>query len=344
MKQYVGLDVSMEETKVHILDEEGRRVWRGSCRSHPDAIEAALRQHAPAAVKIGIETGPLTTWLWTELRRRGLPMVCLDARQAKKALDMKLNKTDANDAEGLAHLVRSGWYREVRVKSRAAMLAKARVGARDQLKAATTTLSNQIRGILKTFGLIVPKGRGSVFERNVRALLAGETAVAAIVLPLLEVWRITRAQAAKLDRELVASARASAACRLLMTMPGIGAVTAASFVAAVEQPDSFASSRDVGAWLGLTPRRYQSGEVDYEGHISRRGDRHLRVLFYEAAVSLLTHVRRESALRSWGLALQKRLGFKRAAIALARKMAVVLHAMWRSGIPFDPSFTAVAAS
>ena len=192
MKQYVGLDVSMEETKVHILDEEGRRVWRGTCRSHPDAIEAALRQHAPAAVKIGIETGPLTTWLCTELRRRGLPMVCLDARQAKKALDMKLNKTDANDAEGLAHLVRTGWYREVRVKSREAMLVKALIGARGQLLDMTTSLSNQIRGILKTFGLIVPKGRGSVFERNVRALLAGETAVAAIVLPLLEVWRTTR--------------------------------------------------------------------------------------------------------------------------------------------------------
>src|ERR687884_2377951 len=294
----------MEETKIHVLDGEGRRVWRGTCRSHPEALEAAVREHAPAAVKIGIETGPLTTWLWTELRRRGLPMVCLDARQAKKALDMKLNKTDANDAEGLAHLVRSGWYREVRVKSRAAMLAKARVGARDQLQAATTTLSNQIRGILKTFGLIVPKGSGSVFERNARALLEGETAVAAIILPLLDVWRTTRARAGALDRELVASARASAACRLLMTMPGIGTVTAASFVAAVEQPDSFVRSRDVGAWLGLTPRRYQSGEVDYEGHISRRGDNYLRGLLYEAATVLLTRSRGDSALRSWGLALR----------------------------------------
>jgi transposase len=247
MKQYVGLDVSMEETKLHVLDEEGRRVWRGRCRSHPDAIEAAVRRHASEAVKIGLETGPLTTWLWTELTRRGLPMVCLDARLAKRALDMKVNKTDANDAEGLAHLVRSGWYREVRVKSRAAMLSKALVGARDQLQAATTTLSNQIRGILKTFGLIVPKGSGSVFEKNVRALLEGETAVAAIVLPLLDVWRTTRARAAALDRQLVASARASAACQRLMTMPGIGAVTAASFVAAVERPDSFARSRDVGA-------------------------------------------------------------------------------------------------
>jgi transposase len=326
----------MKETKIHVLDEEGHRVWRGTCRSHPDDIETAVRRHAPGAVKIGLETGPLTTWLWTELTRRGLPMVCLDARQAKKALDMKFNKTDANDAEGLAHIVRSGWYREVRVKSRAAMLSKALVCARDQLKAATTTFSNQIRGILKTFGLVVPTGSGSVFEKNVRTLLEGEAAIAAIVLPLLDVWRTTRVQAAKLDRELVASARASADCQLLMTMPGVGAITAISFVAAVEQPESFARSRDVGAWLGLTPRRYQSGEVDYDGHISRRGDRHLRVLLYEAVTSLLTRVRTESALRAWGLSLKKRLGFKRAAVALARKMAVVLHAMWKSGTEFDP--------
>jgi transposase len=108
MKQYVGLDISLEETKLHVLDDEGRRVCRGKCKSHPDDIEAALRKHAPEAAKVGLETGPLTTWLWTELTRRDLPMVCLDARQAKRALDMKANKTDANDAEGLAHLVRSG--------------------------------------------------------------------------------------------------------------------------------------------------------------------------------------------------------------------------------------------
>jgi transposase len=342
MKQYVGLDVSLNETKLHVLDEEGRRVWRGTCQSHPNDIEAALRKHAPEAVRVGLETGPLTTWLWTELTRRGLPMVCLDARQAKKALDVKVNKTDANDAEGLAHLVRSGWYREVRVKSREAMLSKARVGARAQLMAMATGLSNQIRGVMKTFGLVVPKGKGGAFETNVRALLDGEAAIAAIVLPLLDVWRTARTRAAVLARELVTSTRGSADCRLLMTMPGIGAVTAASFVAAVERPESFARSRDVGAWIGLTPRRYQSGEVDYEGHISRRGDRHLRTLLYEAATTLLTRIRGDSALRRWGLALKKRLGFKRAAVAVARRMAVVLHAMWRAGAAFDPMCAAAA--
>jgi transposase len=189
MGQYVGLDVSLEETKVHVLDEQGKRVWRGACVSHPAAIEATIRKHAPDAVRIGLETGPLTTWLWQALTDAGLPMVCLDARQAKAALNMRINKTDDNDAEGLAHLVRSGWYREVRVKSREAMLVRSLLGARTQLLGMVTDLSNQIRGLMKTFGLVVPKGAGKIFEANVRRLLEGEALVAGVVLPLLESWR-----------------------------------------------------------------------------------------------------------------------------------------------------------
>ena len=337
MGQYVGLDVSLETTKVHVLDEQGKRV--GTCVTHPTAIEATIRQHAPEAVRIGLETGPLTTWLWQALTEVGLPMACLDARQA--ALNMRINKTDDNDAEGLAHLVRSGWYREVRVKSREAMLTRSLLGARTQLLGIVTDLSNQIRGLLKT--LVVPKGAGKIFEANVRRLLEGEPAVAAIILPLLESWRAVRVRAAELDRQLLAAAREDRACRRLMTAPGVGAVVAASFVAAIETPEAFRRSRDVGAWIGLTPRRYQSGEVDYDGHISRRGDARLRSLLYEAATSILTHVHADSTLRSWGLALKKRLGFKRAAVALARKLAVILHAMWKTATNFDARASASAA-
>jgi transposase len=188
---------------VHVLDEQGKRVWRGACASHPAMIEATIRQHAPEAVRIGLETGPLTTWLWQALTEVGLPMACLDARQAQAALNMRINKTDDNDAEGLAHLVRSGWYREVRVKSRAAMITRSLLGARTQLLGIVTELSNQIRGLMKT--LVVPKGAGKIFEANVRRLLEGEPAVAAISLPLLESWRAVRA--AELDRQLLAAAR-----------------------------------------------------------------------------------------------------------------------------------------
>jgi transposase len=155
-------------------------------------------------------------------------------------------------------------------------------------------------------------------------------------MPLLQARQMARAKCAALDRRLVMSVRGSATCGMLMTMPGIGPITAVAYVAALERPDTFKQSRAVAAWLGLTPRRFQSGETDYDGHISRRGDSQLRALLYEAASVLLTRVRKESALRRWGLALWKRLGFKRAATALARKMAVVLHAMWKSATPFDP--------
>ena len=243
MGQYVGLDVSLEVTTVHVLDEQGKRVWHGTCISHPAAIEATIRKHAPEVVRIGLETGPLTTWLWQALTDAGLPMVCLDARQAKAALNMRINKTDDNDAEGLAQLVRSGWYREVRVKSREAMLTRSLLGARTQLLGIVTELSNQIRGLLKT--LVVPKGAGKIFEANVRRLLEGEPAVAAIILPLLESWRAVRVRAAELDRQLLAAAREDRACRRLMTAPGVGAVVAASFVAAIETPEAFRRSVSV---------------------------------------------------------------------------------------------------
>jgi transposase len=342
MTEYVGLDVSMKETKLHVLDEAGKRVWRGRCASEPEVIAATLRKHAPAAAAIGLETGSLSTWLCTELKAMGYPVICLDARHAKKALDLKLNKTDANDAEGLAHLVRAGWYKEVRVKSREAMLAKARIGGRGQLKGIARKLENQIRGILKTFGLIVPKGSGGLFDKNVHALLAGEAELAAIVLPLLHARRAARTGCALIERRLRAAAREDAACQLFETMPSIGPITATAYAAALERPDTFDRARAVGAWVGLTPRSFQSGETDYDGHISRRGDKHLRALLYEAAARLLTRIKAPSALRSWGLALWKRVGFKRAATALARKIAVVLYAMWKSGKPFDPAMGAAA--
>ena len=259
MKQYVGLDVSMEESKIRVLDEEGGRVWRGKCRSEPGTIAATIHKRASEAVRIGIETGPLTTWLYTELVADGLPMVCLDARHAKKALDMKVNKTDANDAEGLAHLVRSGWYREVRVKVREAMRVKALTGARSQLLGMSTELSNQIRGIMKTFGLVVPKGQGGVFERNVSDLLAGGTPSLASSCPSSMRGAPCAPGPLSSTASSLPRARQSTVCRLLMTMPGIGTVTAASYAAAIETPDNFAHSRDVGTWVGLTPRRFRIG-------------------------------------------------------------------------------------
>jgi transposase len=335
------LDVSLKETAVSVR-QDGKRIWRGKCPSDPKLLAAVIRKRAPEAIRIVFETGPLSVWFFHALRGEGLPAICIDARHAKAALDMASNKTDANDADGLAQLAEVGFYREVRVKHFDSMLSRTLVSARTQLIKISTELSNQIRGLMKTFGLVVPKGAGRVFEANVRRLLADNDGLARIVLPLLEAWRSVRGRAAELDRQVIAAARESAQCRLLMSIPGVGAVTATSFTAAIEDPENFKTSRAVGAWLGLTTRRHQSGEVDYDGHISRRGDDHLRGLLYEAATVILTRAVADSALRTWGRKLWERLGFKRAAVAVARKLAVIMHAMLKSGESFDRAAGATA--
>ena len=301
-----------------------------------------IRKHAPEAARVVFETGPLSIWYYHELTAEGLPAICIDARQAKKGLDMARNKTDANDADGLAHLAEAAFYKEVRVKGYDSMLVRTLVTARTQLLKIQLQLSNQIRGLMKTFGLIVPKGTGRVFDDHVCELAASHSTLEKIILPLLAVWRELRAKAAGLTKQLVDTARQSEQCQLLTSIPGVGVVTACSFAAAVEDPKNFPRSRSVGAWLGLTTKRYQSGEVDYDGHISRRGDTHLRSLLYEAATVILTRAAADSELRRWGLKLREKIGFKRAAIAVARKLSVIMHAMLKSGELFDRSETAVA--
>jgi transposase len=336
MVEYIGLDVSLKETAISVR-RDGKRVWRGKCASDPEVLGRVIRERAPDAARIVFETGPLSIWFYHALTRQGLPAICIDARHAKAALDMAPNKTDANDADGLAQLAEVGFYREVRVKQLDSMLTRALMAARTQLLRAGVEFSNHIRGVMKTFGLIVPKGAGRVFEANVRERLTEHRELARIVLPLLEAWRGVRAQAAALGRQLVAAARTNKACRLLMSVPGVGTINAVSFVSAIEEPANFHRARAVGAWLGLTTRRYQSGELDYDGHISRRGDRHLRSLLYEAAVVVLTRPVTDCALRRWGLALRERIGFKRAAVAVARKLAIIMLCMLKSGEPFRPS-------
>lgn len=341
MGEYIGLDVSLKETAISVR-RDGKRIWRGKCPSDPSLLADVIRKRAPAAERVVFETGPLSVWFYHALSAQGLPAICIDARHAKAALDMAPNKTDANDADGLAHLAEVGFYREVRVKGYDSMLIRTLVAARTRLVRITTELSNQIRGLMKTFGLVVAAGKGGKFEDNVQRLLAGQEALARIILPLLEAWRGVRTRAAELGRQLVASARQSEACQLLMSIPGVGAVTATSFTAAIEDPANFKTSRSVGAWLGLTTRRYQSGEVDYDGHISRRGDAHLRGLLYEAATVILTRAYAESDLRAWGLKLRERIGFKRAAVAVARKLAVIMHSMLKSGELFNRATSVMA--
>jgi len=343
MAEYVALDVSLQSTSVHVVDEHGRCVWRGKCPTDVAVLASTIRKHAPAVERVGLETGMLSTWLCHGLAGAGLPVVCMDARQAKAALSIKINKTDANDAEGLAQLLRTGFFRQVRVKSQGTMLIRTLLSARRQLVRTGLDLANQIRGLLKIFGLLLPRGGGRLFEAAVRERLAGHRQLATVITPLLEVWRAVRAQVLGLDRIAYAVAKRDARCRLLLTAPGVGTITSLAYVAAVESPGEFRNGRAVSAWVGLTPTRYQSGQIDVAGRISRRGDVHLRTYLYEAANTVLTRSRADTALKRWGLALKVRLGHKRAVVAVARKLAVVLHAMWAKEKAFETDVVVAAA-
>ena len=334
MARFVGLDVSQKLTAICIVDDTGRRLWRGQCPTHPEQIEQTVRRHAGEECSIGIETGPMTPWLVHELRGRRFDVVCLDARHARAALKMQINKTDQNDAEGLAQIMRTGWYRSVHVKSYEAHRVRALLGARAQLVGMTTRLSNHIRGVLKVFGLLPGAMRGLPFDHRVETLLADREDLVPIVQPMLVAWRGLREQIAAFDKAVRALAKASPTCRLLMSVPGIGVVSVLSYVSTVEDPERFPRSRSVGAHMGLTPKQYQSGDIDRSGRISKCGDVLARTLMYEAAVVILTRVKRASRLKDWAQGIANRSGFGKARVALARKLSVILHSIWRSGEPF----------
>jgi transposase len=334
MAHYVGLDVSLEETSICAVDENGDTVWQGKTSSRPQTIAAAIESNVSEAAKIGFETGPLSTWHWHSFKGMGLPIVCLDARHAKAALSMQVNKTDANDAYGLAQIVRTGWYKEVEVKSMDAHLIRTLIAARSNLVQLRTKLSNHLRGILKTFGLIVGNTSKGTFEARVQELTAGNIGLEPIIESQLAVWRGVCEQVEVLDRQIMAYVRADHVCRRFMTAPGVGPITALAFKAVIDNPSRFKKSSAVGAYLGLTPRRYQSGEVDKTGRISKCGDALMRYYLFEASNVILSRVRKWSKLKAWGTKLAKRIGNKKAKVAVARKLAVVLHRMWVDNTDF----------
>ncbi len=343
MELYVGMDVSLKETSICVVDGSGEIVSEGTVISEPAAIAAFIEAKAGSALRIGLETGPTTTWLWHELRALGLPVICIDARHAKAALSLQINKSDRNDAVGLARIMQCGWYKEVQVKSVSCHEIRAVLNARAQLVKIKRDLENQIRGLLKNLGLVIGKAGGSVFRHRVEELLGRHGLLWEAVRPLLEVREKVRREIAALYRKLLDLARNDADSRRSMTVPSIGPITALAFRAAIDEPARFRRSRSVGAYVGLTPRRYASGEVDWSGRISKCGDRMLRTYLFEAAGVLLTRVPQWCKLKAWGHRLWKRIGLKKAKVAVARKLAVILHRMWRDGTDFIWSSKEAAA-
>jgi transposase len=346
MEIYAALDVSLEKTSVCILDRDGRTVLEAVVASEPEALAACLAPYRRHLVRLGLEAGPLSEWLVRGLAGHGLAAVLMETRQVRAALSAMTAKTDRGDARGMAHLLRLGWFRPVHVKTVEAREQRALLSARSVLTRRLRDIENSTRGLLRGFGLRLPRLLGSRWDGAVREMVAGHPALPAILEPLLLARAALRDQLAVLDKRVRDVARADEVCRRLMTVPGVGAVVALTFKAAVDRPERFASSKSVGACFGLTPKRYQSGEADRVGAISRAGDVSVRVALFEAAHVMLARTARWSSLKAWAVRLAQRRGAKRAKVALARKLGVVMHRMWVDGTDFrfgaEPGSAAVA--
>lgn len=296
MKHYAGLDLSMETTQVCIVDENGKKIASMKVESAPDKIVQALHE-VGGVERAVIETGRMSPAICHGLRSLGVPVVCIDARQAHQSLKaLKANKTDPHDAAGLAQLARTGFYKEVHVKSPAALGVRSVITARNHLVEARVRIDNMIRGLCATFGFRHGKAFiDRVMEAaNIPGLGQSITALLAVRAGLVE-------QIKELDRVLRDFAHRSQSCRQLMSIPGVGVQTSAAFAAAVDEAGRFRQSRTAGAYFGLVPRRHQSGEVDWTGRITKQGDSMVRKLLYEAANSILTRSR-----GSCGLAFKRK--------------------------------------
>ena len=335
MTVYLGLDVSDKTTHLCAVDDGGLIRWRGVCATDPETIARTIERHCADVARVVLETGALSAFLYHGLVERGVPVVCICARHAKGVLSTRVNKSDPHDAEGLAQLARTGWFKAVHIKDGATHLDRTHLRVREQLVKAHAAMKNQLRGLLKLFGLRLGSATTPAKRaERLRALLGQSPELSAALAPLLTALAALEEQIAASTRELTRRAAADAVCARLMSVPGVGPVNALTFKTSIEDPARFDRGADVGAFAGLVPRRHQSGDRDTRGRISKAGDPMLRRALYEAANSLLARVKRDCALRSWGLALAATKGPKRARVAVARKLAALLHTLWRSDTDF----------
>jgi transposase len=339
MAHFVGLDVSVKETSVCVVDDAGKVILEQKVLTEPDTIIALLTSLGVTYGRIGIEAGPLSQWLVNALTAAELPVICVETRHMKALLTaQQINKTDRNDARGIAQMMRVGLFKPVHVKTLVAQEQRMLLTSRKLLQRKLLDVESDLRGTLRNFGLKVGVVGGSRYEARVRELVEGFPRLAVIVEPLLS------QQFAVLHKMLLDMVRADPVCRRLMTAPGVGAVVALTYRATVDQPQRFVHSRAVGAHVGLTPKRYQSGEIDYDGGVSKCGDALLRTMLYEAAHVLLTRGAKWSWLKAWGVRVAQRRGMRRAIVAVARRLAVVLHRMWVDGSEFRWSKDSTAVS
>jgi transposase len=341
MDHYAGIDVSLEYSSVCVVDGSGKIVREAKVASEPEALISWFGELGLELARIGLEAGPLSHWLYAALKKAGLAVELLETRHVRSAFKTMPVKTDRKDARGIAELMRLGWFRPVHCKSIAAQEARALLSARKLVQSKLRDVENALRGTLRNFGLKVGPTTARRFAGRVQELVAGHPGLEVIAQALLAVHAVMLAQLNGFERRLRATARADKRVRLLMSTPGVGAVVALTFAAAIDDPGRFTSSKSVGAHFGMTPKKYQSGQTDYTGRISKIGDQSVRTALYEAAHVIIARPVKGAGLKSWALRLAKRVGAKKAKVALARKLAVIMHRMLADGRPFD--FAAAAA-
>ena len=343
MEHYAGINVSLELSSVCVVDATGRIVREAKVASEPEALVAWFGGLGLEVARIGPEAGPLSQWLFAAMRQAGLAVELLETRHVRDAFKAMPVKTDRKDARGIAQLMRLGWFRPVHCKSAPAQETRALLTARKLLQTKRLDVEMGLRGVLRGFGLKVGPTTPRSFAPRIRELVEGHPTLTLAAEALLAARETLGAQLRDLEKRLRDQAQDDGRTRLLMTTPGVGVIVALTFVAAVDDPARFRSSKAVGAHFGLTPRKYQSGETDVTGRISKAGDGGVRTALYEAANVILTRPVKGSALKSWAARLANRAGMRKAKVALARKLAVVLHRMLADGTPFAAERAAAPA-
>ena len=334
MDHFAGLDVSVKETSVCIVDDMGKIVRETKVASEPEALLQVLANPACHFKRIGLEAGPLSQWLFSALAEAGLPVICVETRHMRAALKAQINKTDRNDARGIAQMMRVGLYRPVHVKTLRSQKLRMLLTHRKLLQSKAIAIENDLRATLRNFGLKVGMVGTVKFETRIKELVEDIPDLGALVEPLLIVRRVLREQINILHRRLLTVVRDDAVCRRLMTVPGVGPVVALTYRATVDVPVRFRNSKAVGAVFGLTPAKYQSGENERTGRISKCGDDMMRMMLYEAAHIMLVRSAKWSWLKAWAMKIARHRGLKRATVALARRLAVIMHRIWVDGTEF----------
>jgi transposase len=345
MDHYAGIDVSLECSSVCVVDASGKIVREGKVASEPAALIAWFGSLGFDLARIGLEAGPLSQWLYAAMREAGFAVELLETRHVRKAFEAMPVKSDRNDARGIAQLMRLGWFRPVHCKSMDAQEVRATLTARKLVQTKLLDIENSLRGILRGFGLKVGKTTPRSFAGRIQELVKGHPSLETIGEALLNVRAVLLGEFNAFEKRVRAMSRLNARARLLMSTPAVGPIVALTYASAIDDPARFKSSKRAGSHFGLTPKRYQSGETDRSGRISKIGDAAVREALYQAAHVMLTKpIKGCPELKSWAMRIARRAGMRKAKVALARKLAVIMHRMLADGLAFNPVTKASTAT